>query len=250
MLDNLKKDLQILANKENAEFVSRYFKSGKGEYGEGDIFIGVTVPNSRIIAKAYRDLPLSEVQNLLSSKIHEERQVALMILSIKTENADEKELKKLHEFYLENLKYVNNWDLVDGSAENLVGKILREHPNNKVTFKGRTLQGTKLLKYLAISDILWERRIAIVSTFEFIKNNQFGETLKISKILFADNHDLIHKAVGWMLREVGKKDQKTLEKFLKEKYSSLPRTTLRYAIERYPQALRLKYLKGNISDIV
>ena len=243
-LSKLKQELKALASKEKAEFYPRFFKAGPGEYAEGDKFIGVTVPNIRSIAKKYNKISLKEIQNLLKSKIHEERMVALFILvdQFKKGNLNQKE--RIYNFFLSNTKNINNWDLVDLSAPKIVGEYLLENPNCATTLQGSTFQGTKTLGCLAKSENLWERRIAIISTFAFISKGQLLLTLKISKTLLRDKHDLIHKAVGWMLRETGKRDKELLEKFLKENYNEIPRTTLRYAIEKFPEAKRLLYLKN------
>jgi len=193
ILHELKKDLKKAGDPQKKIVLQRFFKTGKGEYGEGDIFLGVTVPDSRKIAKKYRGLSLSEVETLLHSTIHEERLVALLILVEKYNQGDEKE--KIYRLYLKNTKNINNWDLVDLSAEKIVGRHLIEGEK-------------KILYQLARSKDLWERRIAIMSTYFFIKNNRYDDTLKIAEVLLEDRHDLIHKAVGWMLREVGKRDKK------------------------------------------
>ena len=229
-LENLKSDLRKIANPEKAKILQGFFKTGKGQYGEGDVFLGVTVPQSRAIVKEYKDIPLIQIGQLLNSKIHEERLISLLILR---ENYP-KNQKEIFNFYLNNTKQINNWDLVDLSAPNIVGQFLKDKPK-------------KILYKLANSENLWEKRIAIVSTFEFIRNNNFRDTLKISEILLKDKHDLIHKAVGWMLREVGKRDQKILEDFLKKHYEKIPRTTLRYAIERFEESKRQAYLKIKIT---
>lgn len=238
-LANLKGDLKKISQPEKREDYQRFFKTGKGEYGEGDVFIGVTVPNSRKVAKKYKDLPLSKVQKLLQSKIHEERLVALLILveqfEISFESQDYNKQKEIYKFYLKNTARINNWDLVDLSASKIVGVYLLD-------------KDRKILHKLAKSRSLWERRIAIIASFYFIRNDDFKDSLKISTTLLSDKHDLIHKAVGWMLREIGKRDQKVLEKFLKKYYIKMPRTMLRYAIERFPEPLRLKYLKGAVNS--
>ncbi len=235
-MSDLSKELQKLSNPEKAKVYQRFFKTGKGQYGEGDVFLGLTVPQSRKIAKQFLNINLAELENHLSSKFHEERLIALLILVEKYKIESDK--KKIFDFYLENTKSINNWDLVDLSAPNIIGDFLyhfgKEYPIYKV-----------LLKKLAESSNLWEKRIAIVSTFAFIRQNEFNETLHISKILLSDKHDLIHKAVGWMLREVGKRDEKILKEFLKDNYDSVPRTTLRYAIERFDEKERLRFLKGD-----
>ena len=239
----IKRDLKKVADEEKAKILQGFFKTGPGQYGEGDVFLGVSVPNIRKVAKgAVERLSLNDVKKLLSSKVHEKRLVALLILIEKYKKLRFSEFrdsgfrgfggqKEVYDFYLENAKGVNNWDLVDLSAPNIVGDYLLERKDRKILYR------------LAKSDNLWEKRIAIVSTFAFIRDGQFSDTLKISKILLKDKHDLIHKAVGWMLREVGKRDEKLLKKFLRDNYSGIPRTTLRYAIERFEEGERLGFLR-------
>jgi len=230
-LNSIKKDLQAESDPLKKKGLSRFFKTGKGEYGEGDIFLGVTVPKIRRVAKKYKDVSLDEIRTLLRSLIHEERLTALLILVENFRKADETEKTEIFNLYLKNTKYINNWDLVDLSASRIVGEYLKDKP-------------VDILYTLAKSKSLWERRIAIISTFQFIWEGRFAETLKISKILLTDRHDLIHKAVGWMLREVGKRSFKTEEEFLKKHYKKMPRTMLRYSIEKFPEKLRLRYLTG------
>ncbi len=231
----LKAEIKKSANPERAKISQRFFKTGKGEYGEGDIFIGITVPESRKIAKKYSDLEFEYISELLKSKIHEERLIALLILVDKFKKAkkNKSEQRKIFEFYLTQSQYVNNWDLVDLSADKIVGEFLFNDDK-------------QLLYYYAKSKNIWQRRIAMVSTYAFIKKRKFGETLAIAEILLKDEHDLIQKAVGWMLREIGKRNSQVLETFLQENYKSMPRTMLRYSIEKFPQEKRLKYLKGEI----
>ena len=230
-LENLKKELSDLADFEKANLLQGFFKTGEGQYGEGDIFLGIIVPNTRKVAKKYVGLELSEIKKILYSKIHEERLCALLILVEKFTKADESNKKLLYEFYIKNAKQVNNWDLVDLSAPKIVGAYLLS-------------KDKKILYRLASSKNLWEKRISIISTMTFIRNNQYKDTLKLAGILMKDKHDLIHKAVGWMLREVGKKSLKDEEVFLKKHYKKMPRTMLRYAIEIFPEEKRMKYLKG------
>lgn len=220
-------------NPEKAIFFPKFFRTKKGEYGEEDLFIGVTVPDTREVAKKFKTLQLSEVEKLLQSKIHEERLVALFILIHQFEKGDERTKDKIYRFYLLNKAYVNNWDLVDASAYKIVGAHLIDRDKH-------------ILYKMAKSRLLWDRRIAIVSTFTFIKAGKLNDTFKIAKLLLDDNEDLIRKAVGWMLREAGKKDVEMLKQFLKIHYKNMPRTMLRYAIEKFPQNLRLKYLQGKI----
>jgi 3-methyladenine DNA glycosylase AlkD len=232
MVKSLIAEINSYANREKAKVLQRFFKTGKGEYGEGDIFLGITVPESRDIAIQFKDLPLEEVESLLKSKIHEERLIALLLLVHNYEKHHERR-PEIFNFYLKNTKNINNWDLVDLSAPNIVGNYLLD-------------KDKKILYKLANSNHLWEKRIAIISTFAFIRNNQFSDSLKISEILLADKHDLIHKAVGWMLRETGKRDVAVLEAFLKQHYKKMPRTMLRYAIEKFPESMRKRYLDGEI----
>jgi|SRR3989344_4971286 len=231
-LQSLKEELKTLENKEKAKIFQRFFKTGKGQYGEGDIFLGITVPESRALAKKYSNFALEEIKILLESRIHEKRLIALLILVNNYQKNKEKQ-EEIYNFYLSNTKRINSWDLVDLTADKIIGNYLFDKPKD-------------ILFELAKSNNLWERRISIISTFNFIKNNQFQETLKISHILLNDKHDLIHKAVGWMLREIGKRNQSIEEEFLKNNYKSMPRTMLRYAIEKFPEDKRLVYLKGNI----
>lgn len=228
-LSQLKKELKSLANPKQAKILQRFFKTGPGEYGAGDIFLGIKVPVQRGVAKKYTHLGFANIENLLKSKIHEHRLVGVLILVSKYKEVGEQEKKKIFNFYLKNYQGINNWDLVDLSAPNIVGDYLL-NKNKDILYK------------LAKSKNLWQKRIAIISTFTFIKNNEFGDTLKISKLLLNDDNDLIHKAVGWMLRELGKRDQKVEEQFLKKHGKKMPRTMLRYAIERFEEKKRKSYL--------
>jgi len=228
-LKNLRAELLKNADFNKAAFLKRFFKTGKGQYGEGDVFLGITVPKQRKIAKLYLDLSLHDLSSLIKSKVHEERLTALFVAVYKYKKFQIK--KEIYQWYLKNAKQVNNWDLVDSSAPYIVGDFLKDK-DRSVLFK------------LAKSKNLWEKRIAILSTFAFINQGEFKDTFKIAEILLSDTHDLIHKAVGWMLREVGKRvSQKTEEVFLQKHYQKMPRTMLRYAIERFPEKLRQKYLK-------
>ena len=238
MLQKLKRDLNNLKNNEKSIILSGFFKTGKGQYGEGDYFIGISVPDQRKIAKKYLSLKLEDIQNLLEANIHEYRLTALLILVEKfkksfLKNFSQEDSEEIISFYLKNTKKVNNWDLVDLTAPNILGAYLLN-------------KNRDILYTLAKSDNLWEKRIAVISTFVFIKNNDFKDTLEISKILLKDKHDLIHKAVGWMLREVGKKSLKTETDFLSKNYKEMPRTTLRYAIEKFPEKQRKFYLNAKI----
>jgi 3-methyladenine DNA glycosylase AlkD len=222
-------ELMGLGDPVRAEASAWFFKTGKGQYGEGDVFLGINVPTQRKIARKYVDLSLSDLQAMLDNKIHEFRLVALFILVLKYTKSDEKGKKEIVDFYLKNTKKVNNWDLVDSSAGYIFGEYL--HDKDK-----------KILYKLARSENLWERRIAIIATQGFIRRFQFEDTLKISEILINDKHDLIHKAVGWMLREVGNRDLKTLYAFLDKYYQKMPRTMLRYAIEKFEKSKREFYM--------
>lgn len=210
-----------------------FFKTGPGEYGEGDEFLGLSVPDVRKLAAAYRDISLGDIRCLLASPVHEERLLALLVLGARYSRAADKEKNRIFDFYLRNRKRVNNWDLVDLSAPRIAGAHLAE--------RDRTV-----LYDLAKSKNLWDRRIAIIATQDFIRRGDFSTTLEISKILLSDEEDLIHKAVGWMLREVGKKDSCAEEKFLRKHCRVMPRTMLRYAIERFPEAKRKRYLRGAV----
>ena len=232
-LEALRADLHELADPESGEHSQRFFKTGPGQYGEGDKFLGLTVPEMRGLAHKYRDLDDADAIELLASSWHEERLVALILLVNGYDRGDEARRKRIHRAYLANTRHINNWDLVDASA----GQIVGAHLNAK---------DIALLERLARSKDLWERRIAIVSTFYFIKHNELRPTLKIAELLLLDSQDLIHKAVGWMLREVGKRDRKVLDRFLKKHYQRMPRTMLRYAIERHPERIRKQYLAGTI----
>ncbi len=228
-MDSLKEAIKKQASPSRALNSQRFFKTGKGQYGEGDIFLGLTVPQCRIIAREFRDISLNEIEKHLDSKFHEERLIALLIL---VENYEKQtiERKKIFDFYLAHTQYINNWDLVDLSAHKIVGEFLQD-------------KDKKLLYELAKSNYLWERRIAIISTFAFIKEGRFEDSLKLAEVLMNDKHDLIHKAVGWMLREVGKKDITILERFLDEHHKQMPRTMLRYSLERLSEEKRRHYMQ-------
>ncbi|MBI4210981.1 MAG: DNA alkylation repair protein [Candidatus Diapherotrites archaeon] len=232
----LKEELQAAANPTKAKVLQGFFRTGKGEYGEGDIFLGLTVPQTRAIAKRFTHLGLPEIKKSLESGFHEERLCALLVLVHKFGKADEAEKEKIFDFYLANARRVNNWDMVDLTADKIVGEHLLANPSKK-----------KILPLLAASENLWERRIAIISTFALIKKGKAEDTFKISQLLLRDSHDLIHKAVGWMLREVGKRvSEEEEEKFLAPRYKKMPRTMLRYAIERFQEKKRKAYLHGSI----
>ena len=226
-------DLLQLANEQIAEHSQRFFKTGKGEYGEGDIFLGIRVPLLRKLVKKYRGISITEVRKLLHSKFHEERLLAVLMLVQLFKSADESVQKQVYDLYLENTEFINNWDIVDISASNIVGAHLYEKDKAP-------------LYDLVQSKNLWERRIAIIATFYFIRQNEFDDTLKLAKILLNDKEDLIHKAVGWMLREVGKREIEFEEEFLQEHYKIMPRTMLRYAIEKFTETSRKMYLRGEV----
>ena len=223
--------LRDLANPTIAEHSQRFFKTGKGQYGEGDIFRGIRVPVLRAQAKKFPDLPLKEVRSLMKSAFHEERLCALLILVLKFAIGDEQERTAIFSLYVKNTKYINNWDLVDSSAHQIVGGYLID-------------KDRRLLHEFAQSKSLWKRRIAIIATYHFIKRDQFKDALNLSKRLLKDQEDLIQKAVGWMLREIGKRELVTEQTFLKAHYKQMPRTMLRYAIERFPERERKRYLNG------
>ena len=229
----IKRRLHALANPKDAGILQRFFKTAAGEYGEGDVFIGIKVPPLRRLAIEFETASLPTLKRLLRSKIHEERTLALMILTRQFARGDEALREKIYSFYLAHLAFINNWDLVDGSAPYIVGPFLSKRDRRQ-------------LHVFARSKSLWERRIAIVSTLYFIRLNDFRDALKIANLLRDDEHDLIHKAVGWMLREVGKRDLGAEEGFLKLHYKAMPRTMLRYAIERFPESRRREYLQGRI----
>jgi len=229
---DVRKELKSMAEPEKAAILQRFFKTGPSQYGEGDIFIGVMVPQSRQVAKKFNQLPLGEVWTLLYSRVHEERLVALLILAWRYSSASSsREKEEIVKFYLDHIKRVNNWDLVDLSAPNILGAHLVDRDGRR-----------RLLYRLAGSENVWERRIAIVATHHFIRNGDFSDTLKIAEMLLQDRHDLIHKAVGWMLREVGKRDAAAEKEFLEKHCSVMPRTMLRYAIERLSERKRRRYM--------
>ena len=230
---SIRKRLQELGDKKHAAVSQRFFKTGPGEYGEGDIFLGVRVPVLRKLAKEYLDLTLDDIKTVLTSRYHEERLLALLIMVGQFAKGDSEKMQHIYDLYLDNTEFINNWDLVDLSADKIVGPFLMN-------------QSRTLLYDLARSEMMWERRIAIMATFHFIKNNEFDDTLKIAEKLLSDPEDLIHKAVGWMLREIGKRHLQTEEDFLKKYYKKMPRTMLRYAIEKFPETRRKGYLKGEI----
>ena len=232
-VQDIQKRLKKLGNKKHAAISQSFFKTGPGEYGEGDIFIGIRVPVLRELVKEYSDLSVEEVTILLHSQIHEERLLALLLLVRSFSKGDDVRRTVIYDMYLKNTAFVNNWDLVDSSAEHIVGAYLMD-------------RSKAMLYRLADSEDLWERRISIMSTFHFAKRHEFSETLRVSKMLLFDRQDLIQKATGWMLREIGKRHLQTEESFLKVHYKKMPRTMLRYAIEKFPEQKRQHYLKGRI----
>jgi 3-methyladenine DNA glycosylase AlkD len=223
--------LAKLASKDKAKNLQRFFKTGPGQYGEGDIFHGITVPVLRQLVKEYEGIALTEVVKLLKSGMHEERLLSLLMLVRAYTQSDNARKKKIYGLYLQNTRYINNWDLVDLSVPQIVGAYLAD-------------KSREPLYVLARSQDLWQRRIAVLSTFTFIRFNDFTDSLEISKILLDDKHDLIHKSVGWMLREIGKRDLAVEEQFLLRHYKKMPRTMLRYAIEKFPERRRKEYLQG------
>jgi len=226
--------LQALGSPESAAFAARYFKTGPGQYGEGDVFLGIRVPALRKLAGEFRDLPEGEVLSLLGSEFHEARLLALLIWVRAASRGDEATRRRIYDLYLANTRSVNNWDLVDASARQIVGGYLHDKDRGP-------------LHRLARSKSVWERRIAIVATHDFIARHDFADTLEIAEVLLGDPHDLIHKAAGWMLREVGKQDRAALEGFLRTHHRAMPRTMLRYAIEQFPPDVRRAYLTGSLS---
>lgn len=225
--------LKALGNTEIAGHSQRFFKTGKGEYGEGDIFLGIRVPVVRQQVRKHKDEPLEQVIELLHSQYHEARLLALVMLVDRFQRGDAAMKLAVFDAYLANTAYINNWDLVDSSAHKIVGAYLVDQPR-------------QLLYDLAVSDMLWERRISIIATFWFIKDGDLQDALALAEILVHDEHDLMHKAVGWVLREVGKKDLAVMEAFLLKHYHTMPRTMLRYAIEKLPESRRQEYLQGTL----
>ncbi len=225
--------LRSISDRSMAEHSQRFFKTGKGQYGEGDKFLGIRVPKIRQQVKNFKSVAVSEILILLKSSFHEERLFALLALIEKYSKGDDAIRKQIYKFYLEHIEYINNWDLVDSSASQIAGRHLYAKDRQQ-------------LYVLSKSDNIWARRIAIIATFYFIKQNDFTDTIRIAAILINDKHDLIHKAVGWMLREVGKRDIAVEEQFLQKRYKDMPRTMLRYAIEKFDKESRQAYLKGII----
>lgn len=230
MVRDLRRDLRRVASVERARTSKWFFKTGPGEYGEGDRFLGVAVPALRAIAATHHDLPLKDAVDLLRSGWHEERQLALFILVRQHARADARTRHRIHQLYLRNTRWINNWDLVDSSAAQIVGAHLENGDR-------------RLLRRLARSKSVWERRIAMVATSCYIRKNDFKDALAIAAALRDDEHDLIHKAVGWMLREIGNRDRAGEERFLRTHARTMPRTMLRYAVEKFPERLRRKYMR-------
>lgn len=225
----VRRRLREAGDRDDAVFLQRFFKTGPGQYGEGDHFLGVRLPMTRTLAREFADLPIADVEKLLRDKWHEARVLALILLVDRYKRGDDTEREKIFRVYLANTDRINNWDLVDVSAPRIVGAHLEKRPRG-------------LLDKLAKSKSLWERRIAILATAWFIRLDEFDDTLRVATALLGDSHDLIHKAVGWMLREVGKRDERVLEGFLDEHAHEMPRTALRYSIERISPAKRKRYM--------
>ncbi|MGD9171542.1 MAG: DNA alkylation repair protein [Candidatus Thiodiazotropha sp.] len=232
-IKQLRESLRSIADPAIAANSQRFFKTGKGEYGEGDRFLGIRVPILRQHARTYRNIPIKQLLQLLRSDYHEERLCALLIMVLKYHQGGNDEKETVFQRYLSNTRHINNWDLVDSSAYHIVGQHLEDRDRG-------------ILYRLARSESLWERRIAIIATLHFIKKQEYVDTLKISLELLDDSHDLIHKAVGWMLREVGNRDFSVEQVFLDEHYRRMPRTMLRYAIEKFPNKQRKAYLNGQV----
>jgi 3-methyladenine DNA glycosylase AlkD len=232
-LEALRQELCALADPADAIHLRRFFKTAPGEYGAEDKFLGLRVPTLRRLVREYRQLDDGHALEMLGSSWHEERLLALMLLVEGYRRGDTARRDTIHRAYLAHTRYINNWDLVDSSAGGIVGAHLDPRK-------------IELLERLARSDDIWERRIAMVSTQHFIRGNEFRPTLKIARLLLNDSHDLIHKAVGWMLREVGNRDRAAEDAFLQKHYREMPRTMLRYAIERHPEKVRKQYLAGTL----
>ncbi len=227
----IENSLRSIGDRKTAQVLQRFFKTAPGEYGAGDVFVGIHVPKLRQLAREYQECSLAETARLLRSPVHEARLLALFLLVRAYKRGSVTLQERIFKLYLRNTRRVNNWDLVDASAEQIVGAHLSQRPR-------------ALLGNLAASQLLWDRRIAVIATFQFIKQGEFEETLRIAGLLLRDPADLIHKAVGWMLREIGKRDRLVEETFLQAHYRSMPRTMLRYAIEKFPEKLRQRYLRG------
>jgi len=233
MEDDIQKELKGYSSRQKAKILQRFFKTGKGDYGEGDLFLGISVPDIRKVCKKYfKNISFRELDIFLKSEFHEYRLFGLLTLTYMYEKGDEELRKEIFEYYLKNRRYINNWDLVDTTAPKIVGEYIKNHS-----------EARNILDELVVSDSLWDQRIAVLSTFAFLKDGDFDTTLKFAEILLNHKHDLMHKAVGWMLREVGKRDDKVLKEFLNKYYKRMPRTMLRYSIERFDKDERLRYLE-------
>ena len=229
-MSSLKQALLQLENPEKAILSTRYFKTGKGQYGEGDIFIGLSNPQVQALVKEHWKLTdMADIQELINDRIHELRFAGLLVLVVKFPKSSPFQQQEIADFYVKNIQQINNWDLVDCSAYKILGKLLNQH--------------RQILYDLANSEHLWSERIAVVSCLEFIRNKQFSDTFNLSEKFLSHKHDLMHKACGWMLREVGKRDELALEEFLEQHLENMPRTMLRYAIERMEEGKRLGYLR-------
>jgi 3-methyladenine DNA glycosylase AlkD len=235
MIEKIENELKKASSKQRADHNVRFFKTGKGQYSEGDLFLGISNPDVYKVANRYRsDIPIQDTMYFLKHRIHEYRLLALDILKYKYKRGDKGQKKEIVEIYLDNIEYVNNWDLVDLSAPHILGDYLLTREKD-------------ILYKLAKTEDLWSQRIAIISTLAFIKKQKYQDTLDISQLLLDHQHDLIHKAIGWMLREIWKRDSSVAEEFLKKHYENIPRTTVRYAIERMKETKRQKFLKGNFN---
>ncbi|HVF26943.1 MAG TPA: DNA alkylation repair protein [Pyrinomonadaceae bacterium] len=232
-LEKIREELESSGDPGGASILQKFFKTGPGEYGEGDVFRGIRLPVLRKLAVKYHDLSLPHVEQLLNSAFHEDRMLAVLMLVRRYQKGDEAARARIYRLYLKNRKFINNWDLIDVSAAHIVGAFLWDKDRG-------------MIHRLAQSNNLWDRRIAIISTFYFIRRGEFEETLTVSRTLLLDTEDLIHKAVGWMLREVGNRSLQVEENFLRAHYKQMPRTMLRYAIEKFPDARRKQYLKGEV----
>jgi len=225
---------ELLADPEQAIFLQRFFKTGKGQYGEGDVFYGIKVPQTRQIAKEFKQISFAELKEVLKHPVHEIRLCGLLILVEQFKKAKEEDRKKIIDFYLSSTQYINNWDLVDLSCYHILGTYLLDKPRD-------------IMYSLAKSSNMWEQRIAIVGTWAFIRKQEYQDTLDIAVMLLDHPHDLIHKAIGWMLREISKRDENVMLDFIKIHYEKMPRTALRYAIERLPEVERKNILQGKFS---
>lgn len=232
-LEKIREELESLGDPGWASILQKFFKTGPGQYGEGDVFRGIRIPVLRKLSAKCHDLSLSHVEQLLNSAFHEDRMLAVLIFIRRYERGDEATRARVYRLYLKNRKFINNWDLIDVSAAHIVGAFLWDKDRG-------------MIHRLAQSKSLWDRRIAIISTFYFIRRGEFEETLAVARTLLFDAEDLIHKATGWMLREVGNRDLQAEEDFLRDYYKQMPRTMLRYAIEKFPDAKRKQYLKGEV----